>query len=68
MDPQQKLEIEKRFMEQNMIIEQLRNENVQLENAFHEREMEVLRLKEFVDENPENDRSNKRDQSLKEKK
>lgn len=51
-----------------MIIEQLRNENVQLENAFHEREMEVLRLKEFVDENPENERSNKREQSAKDRK
>lgn len=68
MDPQQKLEIDKRFMEQNMIIEQLRNENVQLENAFHDREMEVLRLKELVDENPENERSNKREQSAKDRK
>ena len=68
MDPLQKQEIDKRFMEQNMIIEQLRNENVQLENAFHEREMEVLRLKELVDDSPENNKSNKRDQSLKERK
>lgn len=68
MDPQQKSEIDKRFMEQTMIIEQLRNENANLENAFQDREMEVLRLKELIDENENPQKVINKDQSLKEKK
>lgn len=68
MDPQQKSEIDKRFMEQTMIIEQLRNENANLENAFQEREMEVLRLKELIDENENPQKTTNKDQVLKEKK
>lgn len=68
MDPQQKSEIDKRFMEQTMIIEQLRNENANLENAFQDREMEVLRLKELIDENENPQKTTNKDQVLKEKK
>lgn len=46
MDPQQKQEIDKKFMEQNMIIEQLRAENSDLERALHDKEMEYIRLQE----------------------
>ena len=65
MDPRQKSEIDKRFIEQNMIIDQLRNENAELNKALHDRDMELSQIKEQTDQNARNQR---RDTSLKEKK
>jgi len=49
-DPNQKMEIEKRFEEQNQIIEQLKSDNNQLENAFHERQIEIMNLQEQIND------------------
>lgn len=65
MDPQQRSEIDKRFLEQNMIIEALRNENSDLEQALHDREMEILRLKDNTQESQQAPRNQGRDTSLK---
>lgn len=46
MDPKQRNEIDKKFMEQNIIIEQLRSENVELEKAYHDKEMELLSVRD----------------------
>jgi predicted nuclease with TOPRIM domain len=44
------MEIEKRFEEQNQIIEQLKSDNNQLENAFHERQIEIMNLQEQIND------------------
>lgn len=66
MDPKQRSEIDKRFLEQNMIIEALRNENSDLEQALHDREMEILRLKDNTQESQQAPKNHGRDTSLKE--
>jgi chromosome segregation ATPase len=67
MDPQQKLEIDKRFLEQNMIIETMRGENSILEQALHDKEMEILRLKDSTQENQQAPKSQSRDASMRER-
>lgn len=59
MDPQNKEEIDKRFSEQNIIIEQLRGENSNLEITLHEKEMELMKLKDLDEENNQAPKSQK---------
>jgi hypothetical protein len=67
MDPKQKLEIDKRFLEQNMIIETMRSENSILEQTLHDKEMEILRLKDSTQENQQAPKSQNRDASMRER-
>jgi len=67
MDPKQRNEIDKRFMEQNMIIEQLRNENAELEKAYHNKEMEFLSIKDQNNKSDQAQKTTKRDLLTKER-
>ena len=59
MNPQHKAEVDKRFHEQNQIIEQLRQENSSLEINIHEKEMELMRIKDNLDETNQPPKSQK---------
>ncbi|CAI2363378.1 unnamed protein product [Moneuplotes crassus] len=66
-DNQTRHELEQRFHEQTMIMERLRGENRNLEQLLHEKEMEIIHLKDLSPDHRERSKSNKRDRSVKEK-
>ena len=67
MDPVQKLELDRRFNGQNIIIEQLRTEHTELEQMLHEKEMEVIKLKDRLEDDNQRPKSRKRDLSARER-
>lgn len=68
MDPKQRSEIDKKFMEQNMIIEQLRSENSELEDAYLKcRENEQLNAAPIAEEAKQPSKSQRRETSVKER-
>lgn len=67
MDPVQKLELDRRFNGQNIIIEQLRTEHTELEGIIHQKEMEVINLKDQLEDGNQRPKSRKRDISARER-
>ena len=67
MDPMQKNELDKKFNDQIIIIEQLRGEHSELEGMLHEKEMELIQLKDKIEDNTPGHKSNKRDISVRER-
>lgn len=59
MDNHTRHELEQRFHEQTMIMERLRGENRQLEHFLHEKEIELIKLKDERGEREERPKSNK---------
>ncbi|CAI2387658.1 unnamed protein product [Moneuplotes crassus] len=67
LDNQTRHELEQRFHDQTMIMERLRGENRNLEQLLHEKEIEIIHLKDLSAENKERPKSNKRDPSVRER-
>lgn len=68
MDPRQRYEIDKRFMEQNIIIEQLRNENSELEQAYRQKDHELQHYKDINLKSQDAQKNTKKDLLAREKK